>query len=195
MAGNLGPKLSVKALGIALCRTAPLYWPKMTLANIITSARLALIPAILTLLLVGDTTAAFALFLISLISDLADGALARARREITEIGKLLDPLADKLLTAGLLAAFATLERISWLAFALLAVQQLGLLSGTLLLARRGALPGAKVLGKAAAAVISLALALAFFAVPGYWEIIYLGIALSYLAGIDYLRLIRAQAKG
>jgi phosphatidylglycerophosphate synthase len=166
----------------------------MTLANIITSARLALIPAILALLLGGATMAAFALFLLFSIGDLADGALARARREITEIGKLLDPLADKLLSAGLLAAFAALGRISWLAFTLLAVQQLALLSGTVLLARRKALPGAKLLGKAAAAMLSLGLALAFFAVPGHWAIIYLGIALSYLAGIGYLRLARRRAR-
>ncbi|MFQ6033432.1 MAG: CDP-alcohol phosphatidyltransferase family protein [Candidatus Bipolaricaulia bacterium] len=166
----------------------------MTLANIITSARLALIPVIIALLLGGATAAAFALFLLFLIGDLADGVIARARREVTETGKLLDPLADKLLSAGLLATFAALGKISWLAFALLVLQQFGLLGGTVLLARRGALPGAKVLGKAAAAVISLGLALAIFAVPGYSPVIYLGIALSYLAGIDYLRLARRRAR-
>ncbi|MFQ6118034.1 MAG: CDP-alcohol phosphatidyltransferase family protein, partial [Candidatus Bipolaricaulia bacterium] len=180
--------------GIVLCWSTTLYCSKMTLANIITSARLALIPVIIALLLGGATAAAFALFLLFLIGDLADGALARARREVTETGKLLDPLADKLLSAGLLATFAALGKISWLAFALLVLQQFGLLGGTVLLARRGALPGAKVLGKAAAAVISLGLALAFFTVPGYSPVIYLGIALSYLAGIDYLRLARRRAR-
>jgi len=166
----------------------------MTLANIITSARLALIPAIIAFLLGGATTAAFALFLIFLIGDLVDGVIARARREVTEVGKLLDPLADKLLSAGLLASFAAMGRISWLAFALLALQQLGLLGGTVFLCRRQALPGAKALGKAAAAVLSLGLALGIFAVPGYRSLIYLGIALSYLAGIGYLRLAR-RARG
>lgn len=168
----------------------------MTLANIITLARLALIPVLLILLLRGGELAAFALFLVFSVGDLVDGALARARREITEVGKLLDPLADKLLAAGLLASFAALGRISWLAFALLGFQQLGLLGGTVLLAHRGdELPGAKSLGKAAAAMLSLGLALAFFVAPGYWEIIYLGILLSYLAGIGYLCLIRPQARG
>lgn len=166
----------------------------MTLANIITSARLALIPAVIFLLLGGATTTAFTLFLIFLIGDLADGVIARARREVTETGKLLDPLADKLFSTGLLAVFAALGRISWLAPALLGLQQLGLLSGTVLLCRRGALPGAKAPGKAAAATISLGLALAFFALPGYRTIIYLGIALSYLAGIAYLHLARCRAR-
>ena len=180
---------------VAYRRTAPLYWPKMTLANIITSTRLALIPAIIAGLLGGATMMAFALFLIFLIGDLIDGVIARARHEITEVGKLLDPLADKLLSAGLLASFAALGRISWLAFALLVIQQLALLAGTVLFCRGGDLPGAKALGKAAAMVLSLGLALALFAAPGYFGVIYLGILLSYLAAFDYFRLIRAQAKG
>lgn len=184
------------ASGIALYKTAPLYLLNVTLANIITTARLALIPVIIALLLGSATMAAFALFLLFLIGDLADGALARARREITPLGKLLDPLADKLLAAGLLAAFAVIGRVSWLAFVLLAIQQLGLLSGTALLARHGSgLPGARALGKAAAAALSLGLVLAFFTVPSHWAIIYVGIFLSYLAAIDYLRLPRRPAKG
>ncbi len=168
----------------------------MTLANMITLTRLALIPAILGLLLGGATTAAFGLFLTFLLGDLADGALARARGEITALGKFLDPLADKLLTAGLLASFAALGRISWLAFVLLAIQQVSLLAGTALLSsRRAELPGAKPLGKAGAATLALGLALAFFNVPGYRVVIYLGILVSYLAAVGYLRLLRPRAKG
>lgn len=163
---------------------------RMTLANIITLARLALIPPILALLLGKARPAAFALLVVFLAGDLVDGALARARGEVTSLGKVLDPLADKLLAAGVMAAFAALGVLPWLAFALLAFQQLALLVGSLVLARRGGgeLPGARALGKAAAAAISLGLILTFFEVPGYRELIYLGIALSYLAGIDYLRL-------
>lgn len=168
----------------------------MTLANIITLMRLALIPAIIGLLLEGATTVGFALYLTFLFGDLADGAFARARREITALGKFLDPLADKLLTAGLLASFAALGRISWLAFVLLAIQQLSLLAGTVLLSRRRAeLPGAKPLGKAGAAALALGLALSFFKVTGYWAVVYLGILISYLAAIDYLHLLRGQSKG
>jgi cardiolipin synthase len=167
----------------------------MTLANIITLARLGLVPVIIALLLGGATVAAFILFLIFLLGDLADGALARARRETTALGEFLDPLADKLLAAGLLATFAALGRLSWLGFALLTIPQLALLVGTVSLTRRRVkLFAAKAWGKAAATALSLGLALAFFAVPGYWELIYLGILLSYLAGLDYLRLSLQKAK-
>lgn len=161
----------------------------MTLANIITLARLALIPPILFLLLNGGEVWAFILFLGFLLGDLADGALARARREITPLGEFLDPLADKLLAAGLLVAFAALGRLSWLPFVLLGIPYLGFFAGTILLAgysRR--IIAARPLGKAAATAISLGLGLTFFQLPGYLGVIYLGIFLAYLAGLDYLRL-------
>jgi phosphatidylglycerophosphate synthase len=167
----------------------------MTLANIITLVRLGLIPPVLLLLWREATAVAFALFLLFLLGDLADGALARARQEVTRLGEFLDPLADKLLAAGLLAAFAALGRLTWLPFALLAIPQLGLLGGAIFLARRGeGVIRARPLGKGAAAVLALGLALAFFQLRGSRELIYLGIFLSYLAGFDYLRLI-LKAKG
>ncbi len=167
----------------------------MTLANIITIGRLGLIPLILALLLSGRAVWAFGLLLAFLLGDLADGALARARREITSLGEFLDPLADKLLAAGLLVAFAALGQLSWLPFILLAIPQLGLLGGAVFLARRGGkVISARPLGKGAAAVLALGLALAFFQLRGSGELIYLGIFLSYLAGLDYLRLI-LRARG
>lgn len=167
----------------------------MSLANIITLARLGLVPAIIALLLGGATGVAFALFLVFLLGDLADGAIARARRETSALGEFLDPLADKLLAAGLLAAFAALGRLSWLGFALLAVPQLALLAGAVLLSRRRLrLLAAKAWGKAAATVLALGLAMIFLTITGYREVIYLGIFLSYLAGLDYLRLGLRRAK-
>ena len=159
----------------------------MTLANLVTLLRLALIPPILALVIYDARWPAFTLFALALLGDVIDGTLARVRHEVTDLGKLLDPLADKLLSAGLLAAFAAIGRLSWLAFALLGFQQLALLAGAVFLARRDQrIIGARPLGKAAAALLALGLALALFAVPGYWVIVYLGITLAYAAGVDYL---------
>ena len=82
-----------------------------TLANIITVSRIALCPVIALLPFIRGylpKLIAFVVFLIAAFSDLYDGRLARERNEITEIGKLLDPLADKLLL------FSTLVPIYWI---------------------------------------------------------------------------------
>ena len=82
-----------------------------TLPNILTVCRIALCPVVALLPFIRGYVPkliAFVVFLIAAFSDLADGRLARERNEVTEIGKLLDPLADKLLL------FSTLVPIYWI---------------------------------------------------------------------------------
>lgn len=71
-----------------------------TLPNTLTAARIALTPVIALLPFVNGYVPkliAIVVFLAAAISDIYDGRLARARDEITDLGKILDPLADKLL--------------------------------------------------------------------------------------------------
>ncbi len=82
-----------------------------TLPNILTIARIALAPVIALLPFINGylpKLMAFVVFLAAAISDIYDGRLARERNEITDLGKMLDPLADKLLL------FATLIPIYWI---------------------------------------------------------------------------------
>jgi CDP-diacylglycerol--glycerol-3-phosphate 3-phosphatidyltransferase len=75
----------------------------VNLPTAITVARIATTPLIAALPFVPTSTArlaAFALFLISINSDWVDGYLARSRKEETDLGRMLDPLADKLLLVG-----------------------------------------------------------------------------------------------
>jgi CDP-diacylglycerol--glycerol-3-phosphate 3-phosphatidyltransferase len=74
--------------------------PRLNLPNLITVARIAACPVIFLLALsdtVAGRAAAFILFVVAALSDLWDGYLARKHGWITDVGKLLDPIADKLL--------------------------------------------------------------------------------------------------
>lgn len=82
-----------------------------TLPNILTVARIALAPVIALLPFITGYVPkliAFAVFIAAAISDIYDGRLARERQQVTDLGKVLDPLADKLLL------FATLIPIYWI---------------------------------------------------------------------------------
>ena len=82
-----------------------------TLPNILTVSRIALAPVIALLPFIsgyGPKVVAFVVFLAAAISDIYDGKLARERKQISDLGKELDPLADKLLL------FATLIPIYWI---------------------------------------------------------------------------------
>lgn len=83
------------------------------LPNLITIARIVTAPVLVWLLYQptgGGRVVAFVVFVLAAVSDLWDGWLARRRGEITDFGKLMDPLADKLLLAAALIPFYLLTR-------------------------------------------------------------------------------------
>ncbi len=82
-----------------------------SLPNILTLARIGLAPVIALLPFIEGywpKVIAFVIFVAAALSDLLDGYLARSRRQVTDLGTLLDPAADKLLV------FATLVPIYWI---------------------------------------------------------------------------------
>ncbi len=81
---------------------------RLNLPNLITVLRIAACPAIVWLALSPDPSLglwAFVLFVVAALSDLWDGYLARKNQQITDMGKLLDPIADKLLLASTFIPF------------------------------------------------------------------------------------------
>ena len=73
----------------------------MTIPNLITIARLLMVPVIIVMLMQGEWGWAFALFLAAGVSDGVDGYLARRLDMRTEFGAYIDPLADKALLVSL----------------------------------------------------------------------------------------------
>jgi cardiolipin synthase (CMP-forming) len=87
----------------------------MTLANLITFARLIAVPVVIYALLTGQLGLAFGLFLAAGISDGIDGYIARRFNQRTELGAYLDPLADKALLISVYIVLAFLAELPlWL---------------------------------------------------------------------------------
>lgn len=104
----------------------------MNLANKITISRIIATPVFLFLLVPGwfgqflgldqwGRYAAAVVFLIAAVTDLVDGNIARKYNMITELGKFLDPIADKLLVTSALIAFVMTDNLSvWIVFIIIA---------------------------------------------------------------------------
>lgn len=83
----------------------------MNTANKITTARMILIPVFVALCYAGLKWAALAVFLLASLSDFADGYIARHYNQITDFGKFLDPIADKLLVTSAMLLFVEQGRM------------------------------------------------------------------------------------
>lgn len=81
----------------------------MNIPNILTLSRIAVIPLIVALVMMHNTTAqwiAFALYVTAALTDFLDGYLARKMKLVSPLGRMLDPIADKLIVGALLITFA-----------------------------------------------------------------------------------------
>ena len=80
----------------------------LTIPNLISLLRIALIPVFFALIVDHDTTQlGLVLFVVVVATDWVDGAIARATGQVSELGKILDPVADRLaIAAGLIALVA-----------------------------------------------------------------------------------------
>ncbi|MEE8593085.1 MAG: CDP-alcohol phosphatidyltransferase family protein, partial [Candidatus Bipolaricaulota bacterium] len=117
-----------------------------------------------------------------------DGMVARARNEITTLGKVLDPAADKALYVALFCSLYVMGELPTLAFVLFLIPQVALGLGAFVLRfRKRAVQSARITGKAASGVSFIALAFLIALWPGAIAILYAAIALTYIASFDYLR--------
>jgi CDP-diacylglycerol---glycerol-3-phosphate 3-phosphatidyltransferase len=96
----------------------------LNLPNFLTVVRILLVPVLVVALLDktpdGDLFAAI-VFAVASVTDALDGYIARARRQVSTFGKLMDPLADKLLVAAALIALVSLHRLeAWVAMVIIA---------------------------------------------------------------------------
>ncbi len=178
-----------------------------TLPNVLTYFRIATIPLIVALM-VPTTSAlaqnlAFAFYCIASITDYLDGHLARRSNTVTSIGKLLDPLADKLLTtAVLIMLIPKVPAVhAWLVF-LIVGREISITGLRAIAAGHGLIMPASRMGKNK--MVSQTLALLFL-LPAFSKIqplltvagicfLWISLVLGYISAMDYFVSFYREAK-
>jgi CDP-diacylglycerol---glycerol-3-phosphate 3-phosphatidyltransferase len=163
----------------------------LNLPNALTMLRILAVPVVVVALLGetpnGDVVAA-AVFAAAAATDGLDGYFARSRGSITTFGKLMDPLADKLLIIGALVSLVSLGRLeAWVAMVIIAREVAVTILRTIA-AERGLVIAASWLGKAKT-VLQIAAVIALIAAdpaPAWVDaLVYLALAVTVISGADY----------
>jgi len=121
--------------------------PKWLKPNHFTYLRLVLVAVMLCLFTQNQLIVGFVVFFFAGLTDLIDGSLARTRDQITDLGKILDPLADKTLVLVPLLYFGFDYLIVWIITILILFEVVGNLASALLAKYIGRPPGANFMGK------------------------------------------------
>ena len=109
----------------------------MNVPNALTTLRLLAVPVFAALFLSGRSGAALAVFAFAMVTDWLDGIAARALKQFTRIGALLDPIADKLFGVTALALLCWAHRLPWWMLYLLLFRELCIASAIAILERTG----------------------------------------------------------
>ena len=174
----------------------------LNLPNFLTLFRILLIPIYIGLFSAHSSTrslVAATVFGLAALTDLLDGYLARRHSQITTLGQLLDPLADKLLVAAGLILLVQFQRVdSWLAFAIIA-REIGVTGLRSIAASEGIVITADRLGKSKTffqvmGILLLTLPISINVFDFDYHILgklflYLALLLGLLSGIRYLSIV------
>ena len=161
------------------------------LPNLLTVLRIMLVPVLVVALLgntpAGDVLAAV-VFALASLTDFIDGYLARTRDSITTFGKLMDPLADKLLIVAALISLVSLHRLAaWVAMVII-TRELAVTVLRLGASQAGVVMSASTFGKVKTC-LQIAAVLAVIAVHGRpaWvsALLYATVVVTVLSGLDY----------
>ncbi|MEJ7826275.1 MAG: CDP-diacylglycerol--glycerol-3-phosphate 3-phosphatidyltransferase, partial [Solirubrobacteraceae bacterium] len=165
---------------------------ELNLPNVLTMLRILLVPVLVVALLNetenGDLLAAF-VFALASFTDAMDGYLARARNAITTFGKLMDPIADKLLIIAALVALVSLNRVAaWVAMVIIA-RELTVTITRMQATQQGVVIAASWWGKAKTivqvAAIFCLIAVGFPSPVWVDALVYGAVAITIVSGVDY----------
>jgi CDP-diacylglycerol--glycerol-3-phosphate 3-phosphatidyltransferase len=174
---------------------------RLNAPNILTLLRMLVIPAVVLILMppagrtisFGRSLVAFVLFVSAAVTDLFDGYIARRYSMVTTIGKLLDPLADKLLVCAAMIMLIPLARVpAWMAVIVVA-REIGVTALRGVASTEGVIIAASRLGKWKTLLLNIAVAMlilhfSIFGLPVHKMgigVLIVGLVLTAWSGMDY----------
>jgi CDP-diacylglycerol--glycerol-3-phosphate 3-phosphatidyltransferase len=171
----------------------------VNLPNLLTVSRILLIPVFVLIFsspTPGRSLVAAIVFVVAAITDLLDGYLARRRSQVTKLGRLLDPIADKLLVLSALILLVQFDRVGALVAILIIAREVAVTGVRAIAAAEGIVLTPETTGKykmVAQVVAIVLLILEDGIVPGTWTlhlagtaVLYLALVLAFISGGRYL---------
>jgi CDP-diacylglycerol--glycerol-3-phosphate 3-phosphatidyltransferase len=163
----------------------------LNVPNLLTVLRILLVPVVVVALLEKTPNAdmlAAIVFAIAAFTDGLDGYIARSRGAVTTFGKLMDPLADKLLIIAPLISLVSLGRVeAWVAMVIIA-REFAVTALRMSAVEQGVVIPATVLGKAKTVtqVVAIFALIAFQPTPVWADVlVYVAVATTVISGADY----------
>ena len=163
----------------------------MNLANTLTLLRVLMIPAFLGVLYWGGPNSeyiALAIFVIASLTDFLDGYIARSRGLVTDFGKFMDPLADKVLVTTAMLWFVQTGVMPAWAVAVVIFREFAISGIRLIAAERGRVIAAAWSGKIKTAATMVFLMLMFLPLPGWVDTlgVWVIVVTTVYSGLEYL---------
>jgi CDP-diacylglycerol--glycerol-3-phosphate 3-phosphatidyltransferase len=163
----------------------------LNVPNLLTVVRILLVPVIVVALLEGTPNAdmlAAIVFAVAAFTDGLDGYIARSRGSVTTFGKLMDPLADKLLIIAPLVSLVSLDRIAaWVAMVIIA-REFAVTALRMVAVEQGVVIPASALGKlkTISQVAAIFAVIAVSSTPLWVDLlVYFAVATTVASGADY----------
>jgi len=162
----------------------------MNLANRLTLLRVVMIPVFLVILYLGfpgSNIVAMIIFILAAITDFADGQIARRRNIVTDFGKFLDPLADKVLTFAAMLWFVEAGVMPGWMVLIVIMREFAVTALRLIAATNGTVIAAANLGKVKTVCTIVVLVAMFLPLPDLVNIIGWIIILvtTLISGVEY----------
>lgn len=160
----------------------------MTTASKITLVRVLMIPVFMALLLMGHNIVALVVFIVASCTDFVDGYIARHYNQVSNFGKFLDPLADKLLVISCMVIFIQWGRMPAWAVMIVLTREFAVTGLRLVAVENGRVIAAAWLGKikTACTMVGLCIMLCFTGwVVLDWIITLVIVVTTLVSGIEY----------